>query len=121
MGIPRSSKQRLWANAICVPPYRAHHEVHTRVLDWSRDPYVAAYFASAKAAHMLENKNEPLDSKAKLIVWALNERFLGVHEDLFAGQNSADSPDPTRFEIAHVPSPDNDNLRAQSGYSLVSR
>jgi hypothetical protein len=70
---------------------------------------------------MLENTNEPLDPKAKLIVWVLNERFLGVQEDLFAGQNSDGSPDPTRFEIAHVPSSDNDNLRAQSGSFLVSR
>lgn len=66
-----------------------HHSVPSRLLDWTREPLTAAFFA---AAH---NTNEDIS------VWALNRRYL--YEYNGAGQiESYDKLSRTGLEFLHI-------------------
>jgi hypothetical protein len=50
-----------------------HHGLPTTVLDWSRSPYVAAYFAFA---------DEPAPASGRVAIWSFNRTFLAVSKAL---------------------------------------
>lgn len=80
-----------------------HYGIPTRLLDWSRQPLVAAFFAADCA---LRQKDD-LDPASPMVVWAFYFPDFGKHDEV-ERQN-----DPVR--IVTAPSTTNPNLKAQQG------
>jgi hypothetical protein len=76
-----------------------HHGLPTRLLDWSRSSYVAAYFAASNA---LKNKVD-----GRLAVWALNTQNFALNLK--------------NVEIIRVPGSNNANVAAQGGLFTLLR
>lgn len=55
-----------------------HHGVPTRLLDWTRRSYVAAYFAASSAVRGYEELN--LDNK--IAVWALDTERINLYQNI---------------------------------------
>jgi hypothetical protein len=84
-----------------------HYGVPTRLLDWSYNPYIAAYFAASEAARNLTFPSDTSDTASTLSVWALSLTghefygLIGKHDD--------------RVNAVNPPTAHNPNLRAQEG------
>jgi hypothetical protein len=88
-----------------------HYGVPTRLLDWSLDVYVAAYFAAAGA---VSRSNEPGD----LAVWAVPTDVFTLNE-LLVGDSAA----VAKLPVQHVTTPwaGNANAKAQKAVFLAYR
>ena len=86
-----------------------HHGVPTRLMDWSNDAFIAAYFGAADAAIRLE-RGEPGDSR--FAVWCLNWRYVW---ERWPGDN----PDNIKVLLVMAPRATNPNLHAQGGVFTV--
>lgn len=73
--------------------FAQHHGIPTRLLDWSRNATVAAYFAAVDAINL---KDGPGD----LAVWALNLEFIHVYD---------------RVKVIPMPGANSERLAAQKG------
>lgn len=73
-----------------------HHGIPTRLLDWSRRSYVAAYFAASSALASYKES----DSENKIAVWALDIERINLYRNIM---------------IVKVPGSTSSNLAAQSG------
>ena len=83
-----------------------HYGLPTRLLDWTRDYLVAAYFA-AKA--VLTGDNDAKESDDFLVVWALKESAV------YACEGSLSDPTESPLRIVTAPAAVNPNLHAQRG------
>lgn len=83
-----------------------HSGVPTRLLDWSWDPHVAAYFA----AKSILRTDKPPEAKERLAIWKLL-RVVVESQEYNLGKDPEDWP----VRLVTAPTADNANLRAQRG------
>jgi hypothetical protein len=80
-----------------------HYGIPTRLLDWTRQAFIAAFFA---AEYAWDHKDE-LDPSSLLVVWAFYFPEFGKHDEI--DKNT----DP--LQVVTAPSATNPNLKAQQG------
>ena len=91
-----------------------HHGIPTRLLDFTEDPLVAAYFAASYAWDTQKRKRLPGRERMYLAVWVIDLRFIRA-------LNRLGGRYPERIGEIRVPRANNPYLHAQFGFFLVDR
>lgn len=101
-----------------------HHGLPTRLLDWSLDSRIAAYFAAVEAARWVVQPKQRPEGARNLAVWALSTVDTKVDLLLSDVMSSVSAkmgiqekriPFYNRVSIVTAPSYGNQNLHAQKG------
>jgi hypothetical protein len=95
----------LWPNPDLfeVMAFAQHHGIPTRLLDWSRHPYVAVYFAVESALRSYKKWTEGWS----LAIWAVNTETINRYRD--------------RVRIVRTPGSVSPHLAAQTGLFTVQK
>ena len=93
-----------------------HYGLPTRLLDWSHDPYTAAYFAVVKAAEIVTEGKTEVGTLPDVCVWGLS--ILHLKSSSLYGQDDSRSPEVVTFT---APAATNANLAAQRGWFTLHR
>ena len=98
--------RRAWPpnHLISLMALAQHYGVPTRLLDWTWNPYIAAYFAASNSRGVESN----------ICVWA----FATVHSEI---QELLTNPAQRKLHLVSAPASDNENLRAQRWVGLLFR
>ena len=91
-----------------------HHGVPTRLLDFTEDPMVAAYFAASSAWDSGQVQRIKGKGRQCMSVWVVDLRFVRA-------VNLIDSRYPERVGEVRVPRAKNSYLHAQSALFLIDR
>lgn len=95
--------------ALSLTALAQHYGIPTRLLDWTRNSFIAAFFA---AEDVLKHSKE-YEPSSRLVVWAFFFPAFGKHDAL----NQENDP----IRIVTAPSATNPNLKAQQGvFTLVN-
>lgn len=93
--------------ALSLTALAQHYGVPTRLLDWTRQSFIAAFFAAEDASNHIKE----YDPSSRLVVWAFYFPALGKHDVV-------DEHDP--IHIVTAPSATNLNLRRNKVFSHCS-
>jgi len=108
------SGEKLWppSSLLSIMALSQHHGLPTRLLDWSRNPFKAAYFAARKPAQQeVVTGGANLDSR--IAVWAMSTDMIEVFSTI--PKYKVDGPKHCPVSVITCPGATNVNLRAQEG------
>lgn len=88
--------------ALSLTALAQHYGIPTRLLDWTRQSFIAAFFAAENAL-----KVDKTDLSLPLVVWAFLFPLFGKHDDI--------SKDTDPVHVVTAPSATNPNLKVQQG------
>ena len=91
-----------------------HHGVPTRLLDFTEEPLVAAYFAADKAWNPAKRRRITGRDRRYLAVWVIDLRFIRAIDRITRRL-------PERIGEVRVPRANNSFLNAQFGFFLIDR
>ncbi|WP_336951200.1 FRG domain-containing protein [Acinetobacter sp. AS167] len=101
--------------------FAQHYGVSTRLLDWSKRSFIAAYFSSSEAVKGIADaivKNTKPDLKQRLAIWILESKKVYNHNTQF---NYSSNRSLIPFDIISIPSNVNFHIAAQQGCFTIFR
>jgi len=97
-----------FADMIDLMALAQHHKIHTRLLDWTKRSFVAAYFAASEVLRWETDRRD----KTNLAIWALDSsRFQDKQPDDALPRGGL----YPHISLVHAPGATSPNLAAQAG------